>query len=646
MITKMSVVNITGPRDDIDRMADQYLSHYDIHLENTLKELSGIETLRPYTSPNPYVPWIDRIDDLLSIANIDQNAPVSSDASLSYNIVQDLVTKSENELSEERKKHDNLKNKIEETQKQYEMFEPFSEIDFNLEDILQMKKVKYRFGRFTIANYHKFKKYLDTTIPSIFVFSKEEAGYVYGVYFTPAEARQRVDALYYSLAWERIRLPEETGSFMEITNKYETELTDLQHQQNKLETYMRSLILPMVPNLLHARARLSDLSQAWNVRKFAAITRDEFAQKETRYLLIGWMATEDALRLGKEVEDDPNVTLIIEDDKDNEELKPPTKLRNNFFTKPFELITHMYGMPNYHEMDPTGLVAITYSLLFGAMFGDVGHGLLLIVLGLVGYIKPHLALAKMFVPVGISSLIFGFLYGSFFGFEDVIPHIWLNPSSHMTEIPFFGALNTVFIVSIAFGMFLIIATMLLNIRQRIKMGDTLEGTLDKNGILGLVFYGILVLMIVLYMTGHVIPLIGLFIFALIVSLLLIAFKEQIIRHIEHKSGEAKDGIVIQLLTVFFETFETLLTYFSNTISFVRVGAFAISHGAMMSVVLMLAGTEAGHTNWIVIILGNLFVVGFEGMIVFIQVLRLEFYEIFSHFFSGDGIEFKSIWSLY
>ena len=90
----------------------------------------------------------------------------------------------------------------------------------------------------------------------------------------------------------------------------------------------------------------------------------------------------------------------------------------------------------------------------------------------------------------------------------------------------------------------------------------------------------------------------------------------------------------------FELFETMLSYFSNTVSYVRIGAFAVSHAAMMEVVLMLAGVMDGNTNWVVVVLGNILVCGIEGLIVGIQVLRLEYYEMFSRFYKGSGREFK------
>ena len=126
-----------------------------------------------------------------------------------------------------------------------------------------------------------------------------------------------------------------------------------------------------------------------------------------------------------------------------------------------------------------------------------------------------------------------------------------------------------------------------------------------------------------------------------VPLILIFLKEPLTALIEKKSEvmpKEKGMFIVQGL---FEMFEVLLSYFSNTLSFVRIGAFAVSHAAMMQVVLMLAGAEnGGSPNWIVIILGNLFVSGMEGLIVGIQVLRLEYYEMFSRFYKGNGREFK------
>lgn len=641
----MSMVNITGPRDDIDRMAYKHLSHYDIHLVHALNELSGIETLKAYVSSDPYQSWIKRIDELLSLIDEPLEVKSSVDNEMDFEEIKKVVTTVEDSLEATRKENQTLTQQINITKFALTDYEPFSEIEYPLEKILSMNHLKFRFGRFTIENYRIFNKYIDSTVPSVFIPSKESDGYIYGVYFTTPEARQRVDALYYSLAWERIFITEKEGMIKDIVENYKHEVNALSQMQEKVQNEIFRVLQPKIEKLKEAKILFEKLSKAHQVRQYAAITRDEFAQKETRYLVIGWMDEKDAIELEKELDKEEDIAMYIEDDEEAHSFETPTKLKNNFFTKPFEMITKMYGVPNYREMDPTAIVAVTYSLFFGAMFGDAGQGLLILLLGLVGYVSEKFSMAKLFVPVGISSMIFGVLYGSVFGLENIIPAVWGSPMEHLSTIPFFGSLNTVFIIAVATGMLVILLTMVLNVYLQFKNGEKWEAIFDRNGIAGLIFYGLIVSLLVLYMSGQQIPALGIFATIIVLFLLIIAFKEPIIHFIEGEKSENenKDGLVMQLLTIFFETFEALLTYFSNTISFVRIGAFAIAHVAMMGVVLMFTNIESGNPNWVVFVLGNLFVTGFEGLVIFIQVLRLEFYEIFSHFYSGNGIEFESIW---
>ena len=126
-----------------------------------------------------------------------------------------------------------------------------------------------------------------------------------------------------------------------------------------------------------------------------------------------------------------------------------------------------------------------------------------------------------------------------------------------------------------------------------------------------------------------------------VPLLLIMMKEPLTRLVKKKSPAIEGSKPMFFVQSFFELFEIMLSFLSNTLSFIRIGAFAVSHAAMMGVVLMLAGAEnGGNINWLIIILGNLFVCAMEGLIVGIQVLRLEYYEMFSRFYKGSGKEFQ------
>jgi len=145
--------------------------------------------------------------------------------------------------------------------------------------------------------------------------------------------------------------------------------------------------------------------------------------------------------------------------------------------------------------------------------------------------------------------------------------------------------------------------------------------------------------VVLFMTGNPLP--GGIVMAIMfgIPLLLIFFREPLTRMLQKRADKMETGKAMFVVQGFFELFETLLSYFSNTISFIRIGAFAVSHAAIMEVVLQLAGAESGSPNWAGVIFGNLFVCGFEGLIVGIQVLRLEYYELFSRFYKGSGHAF-------
>ena len=224
--------------------------------------------------------------------------------------------------------------------------------------------------------------------------------------------------------------------------------------------------------------------------------------------------------------------------------------------------------------------------------------------------------------------------------ETILEPLWLHPKTAMTKLPFIGNLNTVFVVAVAMGMGIVLMTMIINVINRLRCHDTENAWFDTNGVAGIVFYGALAATVTLYMTGHALPATAVLVVMFVLPLAVIFFKEPLAALIEKKAQVMPKEKGMFFVQGFFELFEVCLSYFSNTLSFVRVGAFAVSHAAMMEVVLMLSGAEAGNPNWLIVILGNLFVCGMEGLIVGIQVLRLEYYELFSRFYKGTGREFR------
>lgn len=632
----MQFVNISGPRSDIDRVMDLYLSRYEIQLESALSELKTVDNLRPFVEMNPYKDALVKAVQFVGfLENPEETEP---DTSLGLNDIFELIRTMNEEYLKLQAKQEEWKKKKEEIASKQKIIEPFRPMGGDLSQVLHYKYISYRFGKMPQEQYQKLEKYLLGELDAVFVKGVQDEQFVYGAYFAAPDHLQKTDAVFRSLHFERVEIPAQyEGSPEEASQKLLKEMYDIQKKIEEIDKEAAGMFKKKAPQLIWAKQRLEELAHNFDVRKMAARVEDK---KEDYYILCGWMAEDDVKKFMAEAEQDDQVFVVVEDDHDSYFGEPPTKLENPKLFKPFEMFVGMYGLPAHNEMDPTLFVGLTYSFIFGVMFGDVGQGLLLVIVGALVYHFKKSSLAGIIATAGVFSTIFGFMFGSVFGFEDVIQPLWLRPIDHMTTLPFVGKLNTVFIVSIAFGMGLIVIAMVLHIINAFREHDTQSTWFDPNGVAGLVFYGSVAAVVILFMSGRPTPA-GIVLAVMFgVPLLLILFKEPLTNRLKKKKEKIKEGKVMFFVEGFFELFEMLLSYFSNTLSFVRIGAFAVSHAAMMEVVLMLAGVESGNTNWVVVVLGNLFVCLMEGLVVGIQVLRLEYYEMFSRFYKGSGRKFE------
>lgn len=651
MIEKMKFLSITGPKADIDRVVNTYLSKYEIHLENALSELTTVQNLTPFLEINPYKEALNTAnlfcEELNSFAadTVKAETAQATAQTMDVETALDTIRRIQTDYQDLNKKRADLENQLTTVDESLRVIRPFRNLDFDISSILKFRFIRFRFGRIGKEYYQKFERYIYDNLDTIFIKCDEDDQYIWGMYFVPEPESQKVKAVYSSMHFEKIYMPDSyegtaREAFEQLAQKRSLILSDFNTASQKRNDFLIS----HCQEILAARAAIARLSGNFDIRKLAACTRGK-GESDIFYILCGWMTEKDAHSFQTDIKDDSKIFCII-DGEDDEHIQPethqqpPTKLKNPKLFKPFEMYINMYGLPAYNEMDPTWFVAITYSFIFGAMFGDAGQGLLLFIGGFLLYKFKHIALAGIISCAGVFSTIFGILFGSFFGFENLFPALWLRPMNNMMTVPFIGKLNTVFIVAIGFGMGLILLCMIFNIINAWKAHDTEHIWFDTNSVAGLVFYGSATVSIALILTGHTLPG-GILLFIMFgIPLILIFFKEPLTALVEKKSEimpKEKGMFIVQGL---FEMFEVLLSYFSNTLSFVRIGAFAVSHAAMMEVVLMLAGFESGHLNWVVVILGNLFVSGMEGLIVGIQVLRLEYYEMFSRFYKGTGRKFE------
>ena len=635
MIEKMTFVTLTGPKYTIDQTVERYLTKYDIHLENAMVELSGVTTLKPFVEVNPYKDKMAVLKDYIAKIKGSTKTSKALTKEESLKVLEDISAEvtslktQKEELLTEQQKQEELLYKI----------EPFQKLQYDINKILDFRFIKFRFGRIPHEHFSAFSKYVIENNEAIFIECDSDGDYVWGVYFLPASQKDQTDAIYSSLHFERVYIPDEyQGTPVEAYEQIKEKIADLSRSVELISNNILSILENNQEDLFAAYKTLSTLNETFDVRKLAACTKEN---NQVFYILCGWMGKSDFEKFEKEASKDADLLYFVDDDFKERFATTPTRLKNPKFFRPFELLLRMYGIPAYNEFDPTIFVAISYAFIFGVMFGDVGQGLFLVVGGFLLYKFKKMDLAAVVSFAGVFSTIFGFLFGSIFGFENVIDALWLHPMKHMTQIPLIGNLNTVFIVTIAFGMGLTLLTMIFHIINGIKAKDMESIFFDANGVAGLVFYGALVLCIVLYMTGNPLPATIVLVVMFVIPLIMIAFKEPIMAAIEKKAEIFPKEKGMFFVQTFFELFEIMLSYFSNTLSFVRIGAFAVSHAAMMEVVLMLAGAEnGGSPNWLVVVLGNLFVCGMEGLIVGIQVLRLEYYELFSRFYKGTGKVFN------
>lgn len=338
----------------------------------------------------------------------------------------------------------------------------------------------------------------------------------------------------------------------------------------------------------------------------------------------------------------------------------PVKLSHGKFVKSFERMIFSYGSPLYGTIDPTPFVAIFFTLLFGIMFGDLGQGL---VIALVGFLMAKKVIkvggwnkfAPIFIAVGCTSSVMGLLTGEFFSNETLLepfakwvtglfgtPHapiLKLMPSSDPNSIK---AMFGMFGVAVAIGFVINTCGLIINIINSFIKKDYASAFFGKEGLAGAVFFWYVIVLIVrvAFFHNHF----GAYDWIIIgVSLFFAAFDEPFKNLVNKKRPLLENGFGTYLIASVVEVIEVISGYLSNTVSFVRVGAFALSHAVLDYVIYILTnivggqGTVAGIA---VMIVGNAVIIVLEGMIVAIQVVRLQYYEFFSKFFHETGSEFK------
>jgi V/A-type H+/Na+-transporting ATPase subunit I len=336
--------------------------------------------------------------------------------------------------------------------------------------------------------------------------------------------------------------------------------------------------------------------------------------------VTGWTSDVDGHEINETL-DRGKVRHLLRYKEPPEGVECPVVMQNPRWAKPFELFPNLLGTPGSTEADPSRIVALVAPLMFGFMFGDVGQGAVLLALGL--WLRKRVPVFGLLVPYGGMAIVFGFLFGSIFSNEELIPALWMHPIDYPAKV--MG-------IAIAFGVVILTVGLLLDALGAYWRRRGLFWLATRGGILaaylGLVTAGAGYL-------GAISPAAG----ALGLNVLWLGFAWFVLGTVL----TSHHNKLLEIPKALGELLESMLQIAVNTVSFVRVGAFALAHAGLSAAVIGMAAATGGGFGWLlVMILGNALVIALEGLIVGIQTTRLLLFEFFIRFLTAEGRQLRPL----
>jgi V/A-type H+-transporting ATPase subunit I len=655
-VVKLKEVSIIGKLADIDGVATVCGRSGVFHADDAMMQYGDTPDFTAFSEENPYTEPLQTLRDALTKAGKEvtllsekesKNIHMSAEEAIAY--AKDITAK----LKEWEASKAQAQAKLAEYEESMEAMGHFVGLNLDLDEISACEYVNVRFGSLPKENLEKLNAYKEN--PNvIFTPCTADETRQWGLYFAPAANASDVDRIFSGLKFQKVTLETMTG-------KPEDTVAALR-QQRDAEAQIISQAEASTEALWNSEK--AKIQQVYTVLAeknvyYSAICRSA-ARYEDNFVIIGWIPKEAEADLKKELSQFKLIELSFKGGKEVAKHNPPVKLKNLPFFRGYEFYTKMYGMPGPEDIDPTPFIAIMYTILFGIMFGDVGQGFFIALIGFCFmWLKLKMQVGRILLHCGISSMIFGFFYGSVFGFEE-----WLNPVHQAMGIAFnhhagkfievMSADTSPYIIyfTMGLGVVMIVITLIMNIILKFKNGHIGQAIFSTNGIAGMAFYiglaGVLANLIV----GDLCDYMGFNFFSLpwllgmvLAPLVFIFFQEPMSELFEGHGFHLEGGVGNFIMQNIFEIIVLAIETMSTIMSFLRVGAFVLVHAGMMQVVFSLAqvfGGDGGVVYIIIIVIGNGVITALEALLVCIQVLRLNYYEMFNRFYAGNGREYVPV----
>ncbi|SHE71694.1 V/A-type H+-transporting ATPase subunit I [Tissierella praeacuta DSM 18095] len=640
-VEKMTMMNIIGNISDVDNVLKDIILSSKVNLVSALSQIEDnsfvfnvkdenlekvidLNYITSFSRDKGYEELLKKGEELEEVLNIKSNyLNLNLKDNMDIGEISQIIDNIYKEVKEPSEILKSTKEELEKIENFYKNFSEIRDINTPIESLRELSYFDFRFGILSKEDRIKLKKNYDNILAVILHTGTGNEGEVYLVLY-PSNIREEMNRILKSLNFKEIQVQDEyKGTPIEMIEYLRDKKERLKKDIDSLEKTLWNL------REVHKDTIISLVNQLRTKEKIEDI-KEELARSNKFFYLSGWVSKKDKEIIGEMLKEYKDILVIFKDETD---LTPPTKLRNIWIFKPFESLVKMYGMPSYNELDPTPFLSLSYMFLFGAMFGDLGQGVILLLGGML-LSRKNKMFGGLLSRLGASSMIFGILYGAVFGIETIIPALLIKP---------FENINTILVSAIFVGIALILISYIYGMINSIKRKDMEDGLFGKEGLAGFLFYLCLLILI----GGNLLkkPILSMELGAVIIILCMavMIFKQPLTHLIKGKRPLHGEDITGYYIESVFSIIETLLSMLSGTVSFIRVGAFALTHVGLFiafETIGHMIGTPAG--NIIVLIIGNIVIIGMEGLIVFIQGLRLQYYELFSRYYKGEGKEFKPV----
>lgn len=638
-VSSVKVASIIGVLPALDEVIKVCGKSGIFHPDDALSFYSKNNNFVPLSEGNPYSEPLRKLKDMVKRAGMKLQLVDIADFEVSLKEINDYVNYINYKMGLLLEKKQDILNRITKHQKAQENIGHFIGLDLNLAEIFACKYIKVRFGKLPKESFEKLNASGEDPYMLFFPCTVDEKA-CWGVYFAPLENIAEVDRKFAGLYFERLWLNQINGTPETELEIIKGLIADTNAELESINRKIESFWKTQKDQCLRFYTKLEEMNTYFTIKNYVSKYNESF-------ILVGWIPQEEEDNFAHQLSDVYGIEFSIERADNEEKHSPPVKLKNNRFSRPFESFVEMYGLPSYNEIDPTVIVSVLYTLLFGIMFGDFGQGIVLSVAGAVMWRLKKMMLGRILIRCGFAASVFGLIYGAVFGLEHVLDPMYkvlFNLDEKPVDVLEPKTVMTIIVLAVILGAGIIILSMILNIYSSLRRRNYENALFGQNGVAGLIFYGSLVAAGGTIALGVNVVSLPYVLGLMVLPVVLIFFKEPLGKLLSRAPDWKPKKWGEYMVQNGFELFEIMLSYITNTMSFLRVGAYVLVHAGMMMVVFTIAqimpGGVVGYT--LMAVFGNVFVIALEGLLVGIQVLRLNFYELFSRFFEGQGRPFAPI----